>query len=176
MIQTILKCVLLICSLNLHFLFNGDTELKRMSSIVKVIAHVLSDKRSKHSVVGTKTPKKQYIFEFCRFRRSFTWKQFPPKSPSMWNIFLFFHESIFEHNPVIGYEVNSTLKLEIFSKVQKPFFLIKLILFSYTKYFFHIWFALWKKNCLHFQVRIIQIRTFFMIYLGKRICSKYSFW
>ena len=56
------------CSLNLH----GDTELKRMSSIVKVIARVLSDKRSKYSVVGTKTPKKQYIFEFCRFRRSFT--------------------------------------------------------------------------------------------------------
>ena len=45
------------CSLNLHFLFNGDTELKRMSTIVKVMAHVLSDKRGKYSVVGTRPPK-----------------------------------------------------------------------------------------------------------------------
>ena len=54
MIQTTLKCVLLMSSLNLHFLFHGNTEMKRMPSTVKVIVHVLSDKRSKYAIVGTK--------------------------------------------------------------------------------------------------------------------------
>ena len=46
-------------SLNLHFLFHGNTEMKRMLSTVKVIVHVLSDKRSKYAIVGTKTKKTQ---------------------------------------------------------------------------------------------------------------------
>ena len=117
MIQTILKCVLLMCSLNLHFLFNGDTELKRMSSIVKVIAHVLSDKRSKYSVVGTKTPQNNTFSNSADFEGYLRKNSFRPSPRQCEIYFLFFHESIFEHNPVIGYEVNSALKLEIFSKV-----------------------------------------------------------
>ena len=47
------------CSLNVHFLFNSDIEMQRITGKVRVITGVLSDKRSKYSVVGTKTPKIQ---------------------------------------------------------------------------------------------------------------------
>ena len=57
--------------------------MQRITGKVRVITGVLSDKRSKYSVVGTKTPKFQYIFNFCRFRRSFTNEYFPPKPPSI---------------------------------------------------------------------------------------------
>ena len=46
-------------SLNLNFLFHSNTEMKRMPRTVKEIARVLSDQRSKYSVVGTKTQKNE---------------------------------------------------------------------------------------------------------------------
>ena len=58
-IQRTLKCVLSMHSWNLDFVFHSNTEMHRMLRIVKEISRVLSDKRSKYSVVGTKTPKKQ---------------------------------------------------------------------------------------------------------------------
>lgn len=45
--------------LGFKLLFDGNTEMKRMSSTVKQIAHVLSDQRSKYSIVGTKTQKNE---------------------------------------------------------------------------------------------------------------------
>ena len=95
MIKTILKCVLLMCSLNLHFLFNGDTELKRMSSIVKVMAHVLSDKRDKYSVVGTRPPKNNTFSNSADSEGHLRENSFRPSPRQCEIFFLFFHESIF---------------------------------------------------------------------------------
>jgi len=82
MIQTTLKFVLFTVHLHLHFLFHGSGKFQTVSATVRVTARILPDKRSKYSVVGTKTKKNPEIFNFCRFRRSFTNKHFPLKSPS----------------------------------------------------------------------------------------------
>ena len=82
------------CSLNLHFLFNGDTELKRMSSIVKVIAHVLSDKRSKYSVVDIKTPKNNTFSNSADFEGHLRKNSFRP-SPRQCEIYFYSFTSQF---------------------------------------------------------------------------------
>ena len=81
-IQTTLKLVLFTLHLHLHFLFHASGKFQTVAATVRVTARILPQKRSKYSVVGTKTKKNTYIFNFCRFRRSFTNKLFAPKPPS----------------------------------------------------------------------------------------------
>ena len=47
--------------------------------------------------------------------------------------FLFFHKSIFEQNPVLGYKVNLTLRLKIFWNVLESFFPHKTPSFLFNK-------------------------------------------
>ena len=98
---------------------------------------VLSDKRSKYSVVSTKTPQKTNTFSnSVDFEGHLQKKNSFHPSPCQSEIFLFLHKSIFEQNPVIGYEVNSTLKLKIFFEDTGTFFPHKIHSFLLHKIFF----------------------------------------
>ena len=56
-IQTTLKLVLFTVHLHLHFLFHGSGKFQTVAATVRVTARILPEKRSKYSVVGTKTKK-----------------------------------------------------------------------------------------------------------------------
>ena len=56
-IQTTLKLVLFTVHLHLHFLFHGSGKFQTVAATVRVTGRILPEKRSKYSVVGTKTKK-----------------------------------------------------------------------------------------------------------------------
>ena len=58
-ISKTLKCVLSMSTFNLNFFLTGILKKGRMPSTMKVIARILSDQRSKYSIVGTKTQKNE---------------------------------------------------------------------------------------------------------------------
>ena len=58
-IQTTLKLVLFTVHLHLHFLFHGSGKFQTVAATVRVTARIVPEKRSKYSVIGTKTKKNQ---------------------------------------------------------------------------------------------------------------------